>query len=265
MTMYFSLSHNSFATRGFAYIEEIKTGGDYRSRSWCCHVCRSWHDDMDTYFNKKTRAALAKTKAKKWPDIIGSGYASWFRIVSKRTLDACESEGLGTFPCFPVQIQPPYPATLQEEPPEYFRLDYQNMIGCELDYEASGYLDTQICSNCGSFTFDWDKMLVSHFEKIRPYVLKADSWNGKDIFCPKEIPTMMFCTDKFVDCAQKYQLSNFHFCPFEIGSGTAFKGVNYLKKNWRSELSCQIDKYTKNFQKEALLYAHEKEASETKP
>lgn len=245
--MFFNLSHNSFYTRGFAYIAKIKTGGDYRSRSWCCHVCNQWHDDLENYFDKEIAVQLEKSKGNKWPDIIGNGHESSFRIVSQRVLEVWEMEGIGTFPCFPMHVSPPFPKTLTTEPPMYFRLDYKKMVGVELDFEASGYVDAKICENCGKFSCNIEKTGNLQHLKIFPTVLKPETWSGQHVFCPKQPERMTFCTDKVVDCANKYGLTNFDFTPFEIGDGIGFKGVDYSTKNWRQKLPEQIRKFEEEF------------------
>jgi hypothetical protein len=193
---------------------------------------------------------LEKSKANKWPDVFGSGSEPSFTIVSHRVLDAWEAEGIGAFPCFPVRIAPPFPKTLTTEPPMYYRLDYKKMVGAELDFEASGFVNARICEVCGNFRYDMLQTDFLRHGKIRPRVLKPDTWNGSHVFCPKQPERFMFCTDKVVDCAHKYKLTNFDFCPIEIASsGTGFKGVDYSKKNWRLKLPEQIRRYEEDFLK----------------
>ena len=248
--MFFIFHYKSTYYRGFACIERFKTGGDYRSRSSCCHVCNKWYDDMDNYFDKEIVAQIAKTKASKWPDIIANGHEPHFTIVSQKVLEVWESEGIGTFPCFPVHIQPPFPKTLITVPPAYYRLDYKKMIGAELDFEASGYVNAKICKVCGKFSFDISKTGNLERSKIIPFVLKSGTWSGKHVFCPTPQEQIICCTDKVVDCAHKYQLTDFEFCPFEIGHRIGFKGVDYSKKNWRLKLPEQIRKFEEDFQKQ---------------
>ena len=238
--MFFAFSYKSTYRRGFACIKKSITGGDYRSRSRCCHACGKWHDEMDNYFDKKTIAIIANTKASKWPDIIACGSDSSFTIVSERVLEVWEMEGIGTFPCFPMCVKPPFPKTLITEPPMYFRLDYKKMHGAELDFEASGYVDAKICDLCGEFSYDSNKTYNLRCSRVYPYVLKPDTWNGQHVFCPRQPERYMFCTDRVVDCAHKYKLTDFRFDPFEVGSGIGFDGVDYSKKNWRQKLPEQI-------------------------
>jgi len=64
----------------------------------------------------------------------------------------------------------------------------------------------------------------------------------------------MFCTDKVVECAHKYKLTNFAFDPLEVGKGIGFRGVDYSKKNWRSTLPNDIRKFEKRFQSDVEKY-----------
>jgi len=208
---------------------------------------------MDNYFDKKIVAFVEKTRANKWPDIIGNGHQT-FDIVSQRVLEAWEAEGIGVFPCFPVQVQPPFPKTLTSEPPMYYRLDYKKMAGVEMDFEASGYVDAKICELCGSFSYDISQTHRLQDTKIFPMAFKPGTWNGAHVFYPDHT-RFLFCTDKVVDCAHKYKLTNFDFTPIEIGgSATGFKGVDYSKKNWRQKLPEQIRAFEEEFYKEAEDY-----------
>lgn len=133
------------------------------------------------------------------------------------------------------------------QPPQYFRLDSQKMIGCELDFAMSGFTDTKICGECGSVSYDHDRTYQRQHTDIVPYVIKEGSWNGENIFSPKYMKGLMYCTDKVVTCASKHQLTNFYFCPLELVNCTDFKGVKYNQKNWMTNLPKQIEQFKKDF------------------
>jgi len=263
--MFFQFGHNSFATRGFAYIREIiEPGGNPRSQSPICQGCRRHCGDfLDNYYDRDMVVQIEESRATKWPDIIGSGHQSSFAIVSQRVIEAWEMEGIGTFPCFPVCVAPPFLKTLTTEPPVYYRLDYKKMVGAELDFEASGYVNAKACEHCGKFIDDWKQSGILQRGKIYPYVLKPGTWNGANVFCPKMPERYMYCTDKVVECAHKYKLTNFAFRPFEIGSGVGFRGVDYSKKNWRQKLPEQIRMFEEDFYSKVSLTSKVADSMET--
>ena len=248
--MFFTFRDNMFYSRGFAFIDKIiepslkDTANLQYSR---CPICGTrYGDQLKQYYDRETVVQLKKTRAHQWPDIISNNQQFAFITVSQRVLEAWEAEGIGTFPCFPVRIQPPFPQTLTTEPPPYYRLDYKKMAKAEMDFEVSGFPDARTCEICGSFLHDSLKTMPLQRTKIFPRVFKPETWDGSHVF--RLTPSgYMFCTDNVVECAHKYKLTNFLFIPAEIGSGAGFRGVDYLKKNWRLKLSEQIRKFEEHF------------------
>jgi len=212
-----------------------------------CPKCGAIYGELcDNYYDREIIVQVQKSKATKWPDVSPCGTS--FLLLSRRVLEVWEGEGIGTIPSFPVRVIPPFPKTLLTEPPMYYRLDYKKMVGVELDFEASGYINARACEFCGRFLYDDTPTYINHRTKIYPEVFKPETWNGAHVFCPKMPERIMFCTDKVVDCAHKYKLTNFEFTPIEIAnSASGFKGVDYSKKNWRQKLPEQIRKYEEYF------------------
>lgn len=244
---FFEFCDNTFDTRGFAEPEAIVTPPHWQVTDVLkCSACGSYCGEvLDNYYDKDIEVQVDKKKGTKWPDIARCSTA--FILVSQRVLEIWESEGVGTIPCFPAQVVPPFPKTLTTEPPMYYRLNYKKMVGCELNFEASGYVNARACEGCGGFAYDITQTYDKQNSKIFPYVIKPDTWNGTHIFCPRMPERRMFCTDKVVDVAHKYKLTNFRFVPLEIGKGISFNGVDYSKKNWRAKMEKQVEEYRQNF------------------
>lgn len=210
-----------------------------------CSVCgKKWlAQENENYYDRPFDALL--DTGSKWTDIIGDG-GSTFRIVSQRVLEIWESEGIGKFPTFPITIVPPY-KRMKEPPPMYYRLDEKKMIGAEFDFESSGFIDAKVCDVCGKLSFDWKQSDRMEDFKITPYVLKEKTWNGTNVFCTEHLG-YMFCTEKVIDCAAKYKMTNFRFTPLEIvGSALGFRGVDYMAKNWRKKMEKQIEEFRRDF------------------
>jgi len=208
---------------------------------------------LDNFFDREVAVQIEKNKkSNKWPDISSCNVT--YTIVSQRVLEIWEAEGIGSFPCFPVRIVPPFPKTLTTEPPMYYRLDYKKMVGAELDFEAGDFVDAKICDVCGNFFYDISQTFDLQETKICPLTFKPETWNGAQVFY-LDHTRLLFCTDKVVDCAHKYKLTNFIFTPVEIAnSATWYKGVDYSKKNWREKLPEQIRQFEEEFYKQAEVY-----------
>jgi hypothetical protein len=246
--MFFTIDHNTFCTRGHAWIHEFILGKKYIAHDRNCAICgKEWREDSENYIDKPLDAQVERNTGNKWPDIIGTGHYVNSKIVSQRVLEIWESEGIGSIPSFPVRIIPPFPKKMTTEPPMYYRLDHSKLIGIELDWEASGFCDAKICNICGNLSWNENKSYEMARKQIVPLALKEGSWNGTDIFCSKYVGHM-FCTEKVIDCATKHKLTNFRFVPCEIaGNAAFFKGIDYSIKNWRVKMQKQVEQYCNNF------------------
>jgi hypothetical protein len=214
-----------------------------------CLLCGDeWVSQKNENHYDRPFEAMVEKKGSTWTDIIGNGSEPHFTIVSQRVLEIWEAEGVGTFPAFSITILPPYPKKMTEPPPTYYRLDYKQMVGAELDFEASGYVDVKYCDACQNYSYDRKQSDRIRDFKITPYILKKGTWNGANIFRLKFPVGFMFCTEKVVDCAAKHKMTNFEFTPLEIaGSAVTFRGVDYMAKNWRKKMAKQLEEFRKNF------------------
>jgi hypothetical protein len=211
-----------------------------------CSICgKKWSTQKnDNYYDRSFEALLDKS-GNKWTDLIGSGEGH-FTLFSQRVLDIFESENIGKFPAFSVKIIPPYPKKITEPPPLYYRLDYKRMEKAEMDWKSSGFVDARICPECG-LCYNWNMYDKLTKANIVSYKLQEKTWQGADIFYVR-FSHNIYCTEKVVDCAVKYKLTNFRFVPLEIaGSATAFRGVDYMAKNWRAKIVKQIEEFRNNF------------------
>ncbi len=87
---------------------------------------------------------------------------------------------------------------------------------------------------------------LCHFQ-ITPYVMKEETWNGSHVFYANQTANV-FCTEKVVDIAHKYKMTNFEFTPLEIAnSAIDFPGVDYKVKDWRKKLVKDLEKHRKKF------------------
>lgn len=235
-------------TRNYSpWISEFVNKEDYCIIEHSCSICglKYMAQRSESYYDRPMKALLYT--GNRWTDIIGSGERSFFTIISQRVLEIWESEGIGKFPSFPVTVIPPY-KKMTEPPPMYHRLDYKKMEGAELDLEVSGFISPKYCEVCQTHSYDWIQSDRMKNFKITPYVIKEGTWNGDNVFRPSYPEGFMFCTEKVVDCAAKYKMTNFCFTPLEIAhSAVSFRGIDYTVKNWRKKMEKQVEEYRKEF------------------
>lgn len=222
MSSFFSISDNTLSTRGYPWIRSIVEGLTPLS---FCIACRAPQD----YANGKIRVLFERRKGTKWPDALGGAYA--YFIVSQRVIDCWEIEGIDTFPIQPVEIAEPYPQKLEgTNPPKYFWIDGKKLNGALVDFQASGFVNFGFCSECGrrieniSETFKRQYATGAKFS----YVFQENAWNGLNLFTTDISYAKFFCTEKIVECARKYRLTNFRFIPIEEGGAFGSKGLKYM-------------------------------------
>ncbi len=221
MIKFYSISDNSFDTRGFPWISEITKGITMLPPCEKCGGRRFYPSgDISVIFEPD--------KGTKWADVLGCG-SQMLLIISEKVVAAWSKENIGEIPLHRVKLQKPYPKKLEgTKPPKYYWVDGEKLCGAELDLLASGFLDARYCESCGRLLYDITKTYTLQHSKICPYIFKPDSWDGKNLFTTNLSYLKFFCTDALIDCAKKYKLTNFRFTPVEEGSAIGHKGIKYL-------------------------------------
>ena len=211
-----------FCIDSFASFPWIQTLSEGLIQTYYCKRC----DRKINYAEGELRAILDKKKGTKWSDVIGCGHFPFF-IVSENVIKAWKQEGITDIPYHKVWIENPLPKRLTgTKPPEYFWIDGKKMKGALLDFDSSGFVGVEFCTECGTRT---DNISATYDKQWGgfSYFFKKDSWNGTDLFTTDLSETAFFCTEKLVECAIKYRLTNFRFVPIEQGGGD---GIKYLKR-----------------------------------
>lgn len=222
MPSFFAVRHNSFQNRGLPWIDRIRTG---LQSDGLCPECEGIHNRPVG----ELQVSLERTKAKHWPDVLGSGEYPLL-IVSNRVLEAWQTEGVGVFPSSRVTLLPPHPKGLESlEPPAYFWLDGGNMLGARMDFDASGFVDVCFCSTCGRRSDNIKATYSRQNSRVWPYTFVDGTWTGQNLFTTDLSPAAFFCTQLVVDCAVKYRHTNFRFIPVEQGDAMGAKGLVYLR------------------------------------
>jgi len=184
-------------------LEPIHLGGRQK-----CPICGQ--NVSDYQWLPPQRVHLSRAKAAKWGDFIWVNASSL--MVSARFKHIYLEEGLTGISRFspPVEIvrvgswKPgQFPATA----PEY-HLAQVLWGGANLDDSASGLVfdhpQTVRCSYCRTSSSG------RHLERI---VLEPGSWNGRDIFIPRNAAFALMVSEKFRQAALDHQLTNAMFIP----------------------------------------------------
>lgn len=99
---------------------------------------------------------------------------------------------------------------IPENPPIYYKLHVS--LGAEY-HEKSNVVLKENCDYCG-YEFYGIKDSEPHIEKS--FVLKKNSWNGKDLFIAKGYGHIIFCTEHFKEVYYKNNLSGLCFTEIEV-------------------------------------------------
>lgn len=158
------------------------------------------------------RVKLSSAKPEKWGDFVwGAGFSL---LISQRFKEIYETEELTGF----AEISPPVEfirmgklktGEFPISPPIYHHV-YVPWGGANQDDIASGLIyekpDNIKCSYC-RVGVAWRKQ-----EKI---VIEEGSWNGTDIYKPRNSPVEFVVSERFKKVAEKYKLKNIWLIPVE--------------------------------------------------
>lgn len=219
---FYSVSHNTFHTRGFPWINSIRAG---LVAGPACKVCgaspRAPHGDLEVTLDPK--------KGREWPDILGCGAYPLF-VISGAAAAAWREGNIGEFPRNRIEIVGARPKQLESPPPDYYWVDGSEMLGALLDFESSGFVGVKFCPECRARTEDVGATYERQASARWPLVFIRGSWGGAKLFTTDLSPAHFFCTDEVLECAKKYRLTNFRFIPSEDGFDPESKGVKYLSR-----------------------------------
>lgn len=227
----FSISDNSFDTRGFPWGAKVRGNMIEYYCSTCGAHCEEPSGDVSIKLERK--------KGSKWGDVLGDGSQSLF-TVSKRVIEDWKREDIGEFPRHRATIVEPYPKKLEGTTPlEYYWIDGDLMLGAKLDFEASGFVGVFHCPECNSLKYDISATYDRQHSAVWPYAFIEGTWNGTNIYTTDISSRCFFCTEKVIECAVKYGHTNFRFTPVEEGLAISSKGLPYLKKGFSLAEGCE--------------------------
>jgi hypothetical protein len=141
-------------------------------------------------------------------------------------ISAWKSERLGTIPAKRVRIVGPLPKKLQGTiAPQYFWIDGTKLRGALLDFKASGFVGVKFCTECATRSHNIGATYDRQNSAVWPYVFRDGTWAGLNLFTTDLSQAAFFCTEKLLEIARKYRLTNFRFIPVEEGDGVESRGL----------------------------------------
>jgi hypothetical protein len=158
------------------------------------------------------RVKLSSAKPNKWGDFVwGAGFPL---LVSKKFKGIYEQEGLTGIDEFSAEVEIVRMGTLKTgqfsiSPPTYY-LIHVPWGGANQDDVASGLIHdhpkVKICSFCRNG--------VTKRKQDR-VVIEEGSWNGNDIFKPRNAPVPFAVSERFKKIIENYHLNNIWLIPAE--------------------------------------------------
>lgn len=173
------------------------------------------------------RIKLSSAKPSKWGDFVwGAGFPL---LISSRFKEIYEVEGLTGIEEFSPPVDVVRIGTLKSgqfpTPPPTYHLIHVLWGGANQDDPASGLVherpETITCPFC--------RVGVS-WRKQDGVVIEEGSWNGSDIFKPRNAPVSFMVSERFKQAVEKYQLTNIWLIPSEHYAYDARRrGLWYVK------------------------------------
>src|SRR5438128_1999528 len=125
----YCISHNTFYTRGAAWIAGAYAGETVLSQ---CGSCKTTIREP----SETIRLTPDPEKGSFWPDALGCGGGIMGLYISEPVKAALDAAKARYGKAFKAVVQPPYPKKLQEKlPPTYFHITGE--FGANLDFAAS--------------------------------------------------------------------------------------------------------------------------------
>ena len=206
MTTFYGIWDRTLSARGMPWIAEFTEGVVQAEQ---CSICgtrtRSPAPNM--------LARLDPGRGTQWPDMIGTGHVSWLFIGSRRFVEALRAEGMQVEVGGQIGFTPPAPKRLSlTDAPYYYWVDPHRHRAARMDYAASGFVGVRRCPSCLRQSYD----IKASTSDESPRVFDYDASSGLDLFTT-DMGMGFYCTERVLECARKYRLTNVAFWPVEQG------------------------------------------------
>ncbi len=174
----------------------------------------------------------------RWTDVLSNIDGL---IVSRRVVEALETNGLSGFSAHPVKIEKIESKKLSSLlPPQYFLLDIHGRFEIE-----QNQLDDEGGSVCPACNYRTPSENNSYRWKVKRLVPKLDTWDGSDLALTSNLRNATkYCSKRFVKLANQHKWTNFIFgegLP-DVGlwEKPQEKGLTYSDPAWFDKLSERV-------------------------
>jgi hypothetical protein len=174
------------------------------------------------------RIQLSSSKINKWGDFVwGAGFQL---LVSHKFKEVYEHVGLSGIDEFSQPVEIVRMGTLKSgvfpTPPPSYHLIHIPWGGANMDDVASGLQH----KHPENITCNYCRVDVSG-RKYDRLAIEEGSWNGSDIFIPRNAPGTFMVSEKFKQVAQEQELTNIWLIPAEKYAYDEFRsGLWYVKE-----------------------------------
>ena len=206
MTTFYGISDRTLSARGMPWIAGFTEGVVPTHK---CKVCGG----VRLHPSRIMRARLDPKRGTQWPDMIGDGHLVWLFIASGRFVEALRTEGIRVELGGCIDFIGTAPKRLSlDDAPDYHWVDPDRHRAAKMDYAASGFVGVTRCASCGRQSYD----IKASRPDESPRVFDYDASSGLDLFTT-DMGMGFYCTERVLECARKYRLTNVAFWPVEQG------------------------------------------------
>lgn len=140
----------------------------------------------------------------KYPDYLAfCGAGEPLFVISERAASVFRANDLlGIAECVPIQVAKEENGVLiplPENAPNYVMVQITGKI--DLDYEKMGLKKKKVCSTCGSF--EWNR------QRLYPLYMDEHTWDGSDICRNQSLPGYIIFSKVAVELIKKHKLKGF--------------------------------------------------------
>lgn len=144
----------------------------------------------------------------KYPDYLAfCGAGERLFVISRRAAAIFQSAGLSGIGGFtPVRVLREVDGSLlplPESAPDYVLVQITGKI--DLDYSKMGLKKKKLCSSCGGF--EWNR------QRMHPLYLNKSTWDGSDICRNTSVPGYIIFSEAAVESVRRNKLKGFGFDP----------------------------------------------------
>ena len=216
----YTVSYDSHGPNSWTWAWKIRPYPN--ANSSLCDLCGKGRFRLKNYPKHPLTTEVEGGRA--FPDVLGCSYP--LLAVSEHVLEDWQNNNITGGAAYPLTIAKAQGKRISTIPaPQYYHTFVTGR--CELDFEAMGIRITFLCPKCGYYEKESIRP-KKIFEDDDPFdtsflVIKANTWDGSDLFTTSWFSHTIFCSQRVVDLASINRHTNFMFqLPENYGKGKAY-------------------------------------------